>query len=125
MNHPYRPGGRKNGESMGWKQRIAAYTMSLVCISLLVRPAGAAGIKRYTDSQGVIHITNPGGTDQGKKTPARDNPVPVPRPILQGPENKLIKMRALGILPPEENPAESPEPPESEVKTTPAHEGNR
>ena len=86
-----------------------------------MRPAAAAGIKRFTDNRGVIHITNLGGSDQDKGTPAGDNQAPVPRLTFQGPENKLEKMRILGILPPEEK----PEAPGSETKTTPADEENR
>ena len=93
--------------------------MILVGLSLFMKPAAARGIKRFTDNRGVIRITNLGGTDQDKGTSAGDNQAPVPRPTFQGLENKLEKMRALGILPPEEKQAESPEPSGSEAKITP------
>jgi len=110
---------------MGWRRRITAGIMSVVCLSLFIRPAAAAGIKRFKDSQGIIHITNLGGTDQEKGSPGGANQAPVHRLIFEGPEDKLIKMRALGITPPEEKPAESPEAPGSERKTTPNDEDNR
>jgi hypothetical protein len=84
-----------------------------------------AGVRRFTDNQGGIHITNLGGTDPEKGTSAGENPVPVLPHTFMGPENKLDKMRILGILPPDEKPAGPPEPPASEVKTTPAEAENR
>jgi hypothetical protein len=90
-----------------------------------MRPAAAAGVKRFTDNRGVIHITNLGGSGQDKGTPAGDNQAPALLPTFLGPENKLDKMRILGILQPDEKPAEPPEPPGSEAKITPADEENR
>ena len=110
---------------MGWKRWITAGIMSVVCLSLFIRPATAAGIKRFADSRGVIHITNAGGANHKTGAPGEDNQAPVPRLTFEGPEDKLIKMRALGITPPEENPAEPLEPPGSEAKITPADEENR
>jgi hypothetical protein len=109
---------------MGWKELIVAYTISIVCLFLFIWSASAAGIQRFTDSQGVIHITNLGGTDQDKGALAGDNQAPVPRLTFQGPENKLEKMRILGIQPPDEKSTDPPEPPGSEAKTTPAREEN-
>jgi hypothetical protein len=110
---------------MGWKRWITAGTISIVCLSLFMRPAAAAGVKWFTDNRGVIHITNLGGSGQDKGTPAGDNQALVPRLTFQGPENKLDKMRILGILQPDEKPAEPPEAQGSETKTTPADEENR
>ena len=94
--------------------------MILVGLSLFMKSAAARGVKRFLNNRGGIRITNPGGTDQDKETSAGDNQALVPRPTFQGPENKLEKMRALGILPPEEKQAESGEAPAGETKTTPA-----
>jgi hypothetical protein len=110
---------------MNWKRWITAGTMILVCLALFMGSTAAGGIKRFTDNRGVIRITNLGGTDQEKGAPAGDNQEPVPRPIFLGPENKLEKMRALGITPLEETSTESPEAQGSETKTTPADEKNR
>jgi hypothetical protein len=126
VNHlPYMPGSWENGEAMGWKRWITAGTVSVACLFLLIWSASAAGIQRFTDSRGVIHITNLGGTGQEPGTPGGDNQTTVPRPNFLGPENKLDKMRILGIIPPDEKPAESPEAPESETKTTPTDADNR
>ena len=122
---PYRPGSWETGEAMGWKRRITAGIMSVVCLSLFIRPAAAGGIKRFTDNRGVIHITNLSGTDQEKGTLAGDNPAAVLLPTFLGPENKLDKMRILGILRPDEKPDDPPEPPGIEEKTIPADEENR
>jgi hypothetical protein len=103
---------------MGWNQRIAACTMGLICLSLFIRPASAAGIRHFTDSQGVIRITNQGEADQEPATPSSP-------PIFEGPRNKFDKLQTLGIPLPGGKPAGRPGPPASKAKTTPAGEENR
>ena len=96
---------------MGWKQRFAAGAMSVACSSLLVVTVASAKIQRFTDRQGVVHITNQGETDQNPDSPETQS---VPRPTFQGPEHKLEKMRALGIIPRDEKPVESSSYPKNE-----------
>jgi hypothetical protein len=105
---------------MGENKRWGAGLLSVVCLALLIQPVAAAGIKRFTDKQGVVHITNLAET-----APELEETQPVlPRTFL-GPENKLDKMRILGILPPEENLAQPPTPSETEAKNLHSNEENR
>jgi hypothetical protein len=104
---------------MGGKKRWGAGLMSVVCLALLIRPVAAAGVRRFTDKLGVVHVTNLGATAQEleETQPAR--------PTFTGPENKLEKMRVLGILPPDENLAQPPTPSETEAQNPHSNEENR
>jgi hypothetical protein len=104
---------------MSWKKRFAAGLMSVVCLALLIRPVAAAGVKRFTDKLGVVHITNLADTARQLE---ETQPV---RPTFTGPENKLEKMRVLGILPPDENLAQPPAPSGTEANNPHSNEENR
>ena len=93
-------------------------------LSFPVYGARGRGGKRFTDSQGVIHITSQGEAEKEKGATGEDDQAPVPRPAFERPGNKLDKMRILGIHPPDEKRAESPKTPVSEAKTTPTREEN-
>jgi hypothetical protein len=113
-----------NGEAKSWKRRIFAGILTLVCLSLCTRPAGAAGIRQFTDNQGVIHITNLGGPNQEQGAP-KSPPAPVPPPTPPSPEPKPDKTPAAATPPAEKKPAESPEPSgkeDKEDKTAPENE---
>jgi hypothetical protein len=54
---------------MTWKKDLVGWLTSLTLGAIVAAiPAAAAQVKRFTDSQGVIHITNGAGPGEISKT---------------------------------------------------------
>jgi hypothetical protein len=117
----YRAVNLATGEAKGWKQRRLVGILTLVCLSLCIRPAGASGIRQFTDNQGVIHITNLGGANQEQVAP-KSQPAPVPPPTSISPETNPDKTPTVAPPPAEKKPAAPPEPSDKEDKTAPENE---
>jgi hypothetical protein len=100
---------------------MLAGILTLVCLSLCIRPAGAAGIRQFTDNQGVIHITNLGGPNQEQGAP-KSPPAPVPPPPSPSPETKSDKTPTAATPPAEKKPPETPEPSDKEDKSAAENE---
>jgi hypothetical protein len=91
---------------MGWKRQMAVWTINGVALALLTGIAAADRIERFTDSRGIICITNLNGANGELKTPGvQTNP---PRPEAVPPSqatnpqkprqrDKRYKMRRLAI----------------------------
>lgn len=99
---------------MGRKRQAVVCMINVVALALLVGIAAAGSIARFTDSRGVICITNLNGANREVKTqgvqttpPPRkavppSEPVTSPEPIQAppglGPRDKRDKMRQLSIV---------------------------
>ena len=98
---------------MGWKRQVAVWMTTMVALALWVGIAAADKIERFTDSRGIICITNLNGANRGLKTPeVQTNPPPpatippseiitapeLPQtPSQPGPRDKHYKMKSLAI----------------------------
>ena len=54
---------------MGWKRPNAVWMINVVVLALWVLTAAADRIQSFTDSRGVIHITNLNGAKRQPETP--------------------------------------------------------
>ena len=60
---------RRETKTMSWERRLRAFMICAAFLTLGVCPATAAQVRSFTDSQGVIHITNAGEARKGEETP--------------------------------------------------------
>lgn len=98
---------------MGWKRQVVVWMINVVAMALLVGIAAGDRIERFTDSRGIICITNLNGANRELKTPGVQtappppeaippsevitSPEPIQAPSKSGPRDKHYKMRRLSI----------------------------